>query len=67
MSDIKMGHILVVLSHITQAPNLAVKKASLLTGTDFLTCSLIFTTSSSNKKCFYDAILCFGLWVLQNK
>jgi hypothetical protein len=46
MSDIEMGHILVVLSHITQVPNLAVKMASLLTRTDFLTCSLIFTTSS---------------------
>jgi hypothetical protein len=67
MSDIEMGHILVVLSHITQVPNLAVKMASLLTRTDFLTCSLIFTTSSINKKYFYDAILCFGPWVLQNK
>ena len=67
MSDIKMGHILVVLSHIIQASDLAVKKASLLTRTDFLTCSIIFTTSSSNKKCFYDVILCFGPWVLQNK
>jgi hypothetical protein len=40
LSDIEMGHILVMLSHITPAPNLAGKMASLLTRTDFLNCSL---------------------------
>jgi hypothetical protein len=65
-STVEMAHILGSAVTHNSIPNLAGKMDSVCARTDFLTCSLIFSSTVSNEKYFWDTYLCFALAVLQN-